>query len=648
MNNADIFNALKREEVRYREQFTANSSVDSHRKPVSHSQFETTLLNCAFAHEQSKKKTLEEEQNAHSMLKNHIQRMNDVSQNVIHLLKQRCEKLEKRQQLEVTKESLMSQIPVLDLMLQRRAIFMQKSSTASEANNENGTNGHFSLKKQTRFATVQTDCVMNDQNSSMRKQNGIHHSIFNREIPNNNDISNEQSNMEEEECNDSLQNAQEDTKPNPFKTANELLKNNRNKQLQRNNCDKSAHKDIRQTTNKTNVDFKTNPAMYSINKSKEVGDGKKTAGSKKRKFNPPRSIGEGSQQEEKAGKKKPRTNESISNEENPNSNTAFSIFPNGEIPEELSHLDAKLVESICHDILLHDAGVSWDDIAGLAGPKRTIYEIVIWPMKRPDLFYGIRGPPKGVLLFGPPGTGKTLIAKAVATESKSTFFSISASSITSKWIGEGERLVRTLFAIARYLQPSVIFIDEIDSLLSARSDSDEDNGTKRIKTEFLIQLDGASTDSSDRILVLGATNLPHTIDEAVRRRLVKRIYIPLPDRPARLNLLKRTLDKSRISYQLSEKDFEKILEWTEGYSGSDLAAYVTDAAMGPVREINPKMIESVDVRDVRPVQIKDFKKARNNIRASVNPAEIKRYEEWDKEYGCRYTEDDDGSHSQED
>lgn len=236
----------------------------------------------------------------------------------------------------------------------------------------------------------------------------------------------------------------------------------------------------------------------------------------------------------------------------------------------------------------------------------------------------------------------------MATESRSTFFSISASSITSKWIGEGERLVRTLFSIARYLQPSVIFIDEIDSLLSARSDSDEDNGTKRIKTEFLVQLDGATTNGSDRLLVLGATNLPQTIDEAVRRRLVKRIYIPLPDRAARLSLLQRTLGKSKISYDISDQDFEKILDWTEGYSGSDLSAYVTDAAMGPVREISPRMIERVSVGDVRPVQLKDFRKAKNNIRASVNPTEVNRYEQWDSEFGCRYTEDDDNDDDNED
>merc|ERR1719418_524717 len=111
--------------------------------------------------------------------------------------------------------------------------------------------------------------------------------------------------------------------------------------------------------------------------------------------------------------------------------------------------------------------VQWDDIAGLEFAKETVKEIVVFPLLRPDIFTGLRGPPKGILLFGPPGTGKTLIGKCIASQSKSTFFSISASSLTSKWVGEGEKMVRALFAVARVHQPSVVFIDEIDSVLSA-------------------------------------------------------------------------------------------------------------------------------------------------------------------------------------
>lgn len=117
-----------------------------------------------------------------------------------------------------------------------------------------------------------------------------------------------------------------------------------------------------------------------------------------------------------------------------------------------------------------DCKLTWDDIAGLEFAKKTINEIIIWPMLRPDIFKGIRAPPRGIMFFGPPGTGKTLLGKAIACQSKSTFMSISASVLTSKWVGEGEKLVKTMFAIAAIHQPTVVFIDEIDSLLCARSD----------------------------------------------------------------------------------------------------------------------------------------------------------------------------------
>ncbi len=179
--------------------------------------------------------------------------------------------------------------------------------------------------------------------------------------------------------------------------------------------------------------------------------------------------------------------------------------PDEPMDERLKNIDPKMVELITNEIMDLGPALTWDDIAGLQFAKKTIKEIVVWPMLRPDIFTGLRGPPKGLLLFGPPGTGKTLIGKCIASQSKSTFFSISASSLTSKWVGEGEKMVRALFAVARIHQPAVIFIDEIDSLLSQRSDGEHDS-SRRIKTEFLVQLDGATTSADDRILVVGATN----------------------------------------------------------------------------------------------------------------------------------------------
>lgn len=133
--------------------------------------------------------------------------------------------------------------------------------------------------------------------------------------------------------------------------------------------------------------------------------------------------------------------------------------------ERYKNLDPRMIEQIEGEILEKNTHVTWDHIAGLSSAKKTIKELIILPLMRPDIFRGIRTPSKGVLLFGPPGTGKTMIGKAIAHESNSTFFSISSSTLTSKWVGESEKMVRTLFALAAIHQPSVVFIDEIDSIL---------------------------------------------------------------------------------------------------------------------------------------------------------------------------------------
>ena len=167
--------------------------------------------------------------------------------------------------------------------------------------------------------------------------------------------------------------------------------------------------------------------------------------------------------------------------------------------------------------------VSWDDVAGLENAKQALKEAVILPIQYPQLFEGKRQPWKGILLYGPPGTGKSYLAKAAATETKGRFFSVSAANIVSKFMGESERLLKALFELARKNKPAVIFIDEIDSVLSARSEG-ENEATRRLKTEFLIQMQGVGKDDKG-ILVLGATNIPWGLDPAVRRRFQKKIYI---------------------------------------------------------------------------------------------------------------------------
>ena len=221
----------------------------------------------------------------------------------------------------------------------------------------------------------------------------------------------------------------------------------------------------------------------------------------------------------------------------------------------------KLMDSLSGCVVTEKPNVKWSDVAGLEKAKEALQEAVILPLKFPQLFTGKRKPWKGILLYGPPGTGKSYLAKACATEAKGTFFSLSASNIISKWMGESERLVRALFDLARKKKPAIIFIDEIDSLMSARSDG-ENESTRRVKTEFLVQMQGVGKDDHG-ILVLGATNIPWGLDPAVRRRFQRKIYLGLPDHDARKFMLKHNLGKT--THIIQDDDFEELAARIEGF-----------------------------------------------------------------------------------
>uniref|UniRef100_A0A4W4GU77 Katanin p60 ATPase-containing subunit A-like 2 n=1 Tax=Electrophorus electricus TaxID=8005 RepID=A0A4W4GU77_ELEEL len=202
----------------------------------------------------------------------------------------------------------------------------------------------------------------------------------------------------------------------------------------------------------------------------------------------------------------------------------------------------ELAAVISRDIYLHNPNVCWDDIIGLEAAKRLLKEAVVYPIKYPQLFTGILSPWKGLLLYGPPGTGKTMLAKAVATECSTTFFNISASSIVSKWRGDSEKLVRVLFELARYHAPSTIFLDELESVMGQRGvgHGGEHEGSRRMKTELLVQMDGLAR-SNDLVFVLAASNLPWELDYAMLRRLEKRILVGLPSGPARQAMINHWL-----------------------------------------------------------------------------------------------------------
>ncbi|EEC00487.1 katanin, putative [Ixodes scapularis] len=299
--------------------------------------------------------------------------------------------------------------------------------------------------------------------------------------------------------------------------------------------------------------------------------------------------------------------------------------------------DHDLVDTLERDILQRNPSVRWNDIADLQEAKKLLEEAVVLPIWMPDFFKGIRRPWKGVLMVGPPGTGKTMLAKAVATECGTTFFNVSSSTLTSKYRGESEKLVRLLFEMARFHAPSTIFIDEIDSLCSRRGSDSEHEASRRVKSELLIQMDGITNidDPTKVVMVLAATNFPWDIDEALRRRLEKRIYIPLPNSAGREALLKINLKEVDVSPEL---DVIAIAAKLDGYSGADITNVCRDASMMAMRRringLTPEEIRNLSKEELElPVSADDFQEAIRKINKSVSKEDLEKYEKWMAEFG---------------
>ncbi|KAL5340046.1 P-loop containing nucleoside triphosphate hydrolase protein [Aspergillus crustosus] len=331
----------------------------------------------------------------------------------------------------------------------------------------------------------------------------------------------------------------------------------------------------------------------------------------------------------------------------------------GKEDDEGEDADSKKLRSaLAGAILSEKPNVKWEDVAGLEGAKEALKEAVILPIKFPHLFTGRRQPWKGILLYGPPGTGKSYLAKAVATEANSTFFSVSSSDLVSKWMGESERLVKQLFNMARENKPAIIFIDEVDALCGARGENDSE-ASRRIKTELLVQMDGVGNDSKG-VLILGATNIPWQLDAAIRRRFQRRVHISLPDINARMKMFMLAVGSTPCT--MNQADYRSLAELSEGYSGSDISIAVQDALMQPIRKIQTathykKVLhegqekltpcspgdngatemrwEQVDAEKLLepPLVLKDFVKAVRNSRPTVSQEDLKRNSEWTAEFG---------------
>ncbi|RAL46350.1 hypothetical protein DM860_015343 [Cuscuta australis] len=227
--------------------------------------------------------------------------------------------------------------------------------------------------------------------------------------------------------------------------------------------------------------------------------------------------------------------------------------------------------------------VEFGSIGGLEAIKQALYELVILPLRRPELFsHGkLLGPQKGVLLYGPPGTGKTMLAKAIAKESRAVFINVKVSSLMSKWFGDAQKLVAAVFSLAYKLQPAIIFIDEVDSFLGQRKANDNEALTN-MKTEFMTLWDGFTTDQSARVMVLAATNRPSELDEAILRRLPQAFEIGIPDRRERVEILKVILKGEKVQENI---DYEHIAGLCDGYTGSELLDLCKKAAYYSIREL---------------------------------------------------------------
>jgi spastin len=278
-----------------------------------------------------------------------------------------------------------------------------------------------------------------------------------------------------------------------------------------------------------------------------------------------------------------------------------------------------------------DIALRFADVIGMQAVKTALNEMVLLPAQRPDLFSGIRAPPTGLLMYGPPGNGKTMLATAVAAECKATFFNVSCSSLVSKFHGDSEKVVKALFAIARERAPSIIFIDEIDSLLGARNQSGEHEASRRLKTQIMVEIDGvASKLSTARVVVIGATNCPEDLDDAVIRRLTQRIFVGPPDAKARAVLIARLLRD--VKTNLSAAAVQSVAKKTDGFSNSDIQALVKDASMGPLRDMSSNALLAVQASAVSPVAMKHFNEALKRQRPSVSKKRLLEYQTWAKQH----------------
>ncbi|KAK7938608.1 hypothetical protein WMY93_001934 [Mugilogobius chulae] len=298
--------------------------------------------------------------------------------------------------------------------------------------------------------------------------------------------------------------------------------------------------------------------------------------------------------------------------------------------EQLKNSDSSLVELVSAEVLQPGPPVDWSDIAGLEMVKASIKEEILWPLLRPDMFSGLTTLPRSLLLFGPRGTGRTLLARCMASQLGAVFLRLSASALVTKWLSEGEKILQASFLMARCRQPAVLFISDIEVLLSAQLS--DDSPVKCLKSELLMQLDSVLSSAEDHVLVVCSSSKPEEIPEALRRYFTKRLLVPLPDGAARHHIISTLL--AQHNYCLSDKEQALLVQRTEGFSGLDVAQLCHEAVVAPLHGIPASELSSMHPSQMRPVAYQDFENVFCKFQPNISQKELDMYTEWNKMFGC--------------
>jgi len=329
-----------------------------------------------------------------------------------------------------------------------------------------------------------------------------------------------------------------------------------------------------------------------------------------------------------------RTSEITSRVKVASSSVAREMKAEGEVAKLDAEFDAQA------ETLITKADVSWGDIAGLDDVKKALMEAIFFSLAKPEEPVRVE-PPRRFLLYGPPGTGKTLLAMAASNMLKATFFDVSISKVLSRYVGDSPRMLSAIFRVAYHKAPSVIFFDEVEALTIKR-DLGKEPATGVLQT-FLTELDGFKSKYLDKpVLVIAATNKPWLLDEAILSRFEKRIYIPLPNRESRKQIFKLEIEKR--GFKLQGITFDELVNLTEGYSGRDIANICKEAIMMMLRRANPNIADKLQkVKDlseleqetyrIEPITREELLEALNRIKPAISQEEVKKYEEWGRQFG---------------